>query len=103
MYLKDRVKHSEGWSKQGASGGFNQNKKKKEICKRFNKGLCTAGLSCKYDHHCLECGKFGNGEHICRRKSNNEGNRGGSGNHQNPSNTPNNGTGSNQSSGQVTK
>ena len=35
---------------------------------RFNKGKCTAGLSCKYDHRCLECGKFGHGEHICRNK-----------------------------------
>ena len=46
-------------------------KGKKEVCKRFNKGLCTAGLSCKYDHRCLKCGKFGHGEHICQSGNDN--------------------------------
>ena len=61
------------------------NKGRKEICRRFNEGKCTAGLSCKYDHRCLECGKFGHGEHICRKKlnqnksSNNECGNGGQG------------------------
>ena len=64
MILKDHVKfHGNEVGKNNRQNG----KRKKEICKRFNKGLCTAGLSCKYDHRCLECGKFGHGVHICRR------------------------------------
>ena len=52
----------------GGRGG----KTKKEACKRFNRGQCTAGLSCKYKHRCTvpECGKFGHGAHICRKRNN---------------------------------
>ena len=42
--------------------------KSKKICKRFNRGKCHNGVSCKYEHKCLECGKFGHGQHICRNK-----------------------------------
>ena len=40
----------------------------KEICKRFNKGGCTFGLSCHYDHRCAikKCGKYGHGAFQCR-------------------------------------
>ena len=52
------------------SGG----KFKKEIRHRFNKGLCTAGCNCKYDHRCevKECGKFGHGAHMCRKRLGND-------------------------------
>ena len=59
IYLKDRLRN-DGHNFHG-SGGMPSNKRKKDACKRFNKGLCTAGLSCKYDHQCLGCGKFGHG------------------------------------------
>ena len=65
MYLKDRINSSN--FNQNRSGNFHS-KGKKEACKHFNKGLCTAGRNCKYDHHCLECGKFGHGAHICRKR-----------------------------------
>ena len=63
MHLKDRIKYDH--SKGNSNYGF---KKKKEECRHFNKGLCTVGLGCKYDHRCLECGKFGHGTYICRKK-----------------------------------
>ena len=65
MCLKDRVQNSNNLGK----GGFKQ---KKEPCRRFNKGICTAGKSCKYDHRCTvpKCGKFGHGAHICRLRDN---------------------------------
>ena len=66
MILKDRIKQFDHQQKVGHGSGYKQ---KKEICKHFNKGLCTAGLSCKYDHHCLECGKFGHGAHICQKRN----------------------------------
>ena len=43
--------------------------KNKEICQCFNCSQCHSGSSCHYDHCCLECGKFGHGAHICRRKT----------------------------------
>ena len=71
MYLKDRIYHQGDQSRlTGGNSNFNHSKAQKEICKRFNKGKCMAGSSCKYDHHCLECGKFGHGAHICQNKGN---------------------------------
>ena len=43
--------------------------KSKEICKRFNNGKCHSGSSCRYEHRCLNCGKFGHGEHICHKRN----------------------------------
>ena len=69
MYFKDRLK---SYPNRGGFGnhGF---KKKKDECRRFNKGTCTTGASCRYDHRCTECGKFGHGAHICRRRLNKQG------------------------------
>ena len=66
MCLKDRI-HS-NFNTFNKGGG----KHKKEPCKCFNRGQCTAGLSCKYNHRCTvpECGKFGHGVHICRKRNN---------------------------------
>ena len=43
-------------------------KKGGEPCCRFNKGKCTYGSSCKFDHQCSvkKCSKFGHRAHICR-------------------------------------
>ena len=43
----------------------NTGNKKCEICHKFNKGKCTYGLRCKYDHRCLICNKWGHGAHSC--------------------------------------
>ena len=60
--LKDKISHHG----MGGAGSGKFSKNKKEICQRFNKGLCMAGRSCKFDHRCLGCGKFGHGINICR-------------------------------------
>ena len=75
MILKDRVK-SDGGKPSGMGNqnrgngntGNHFNKSHLDACKRFNKGLCTTGRACHYDHRCLECGKFGHGAHICSTK-----------------------------------
>ena len=66
MLLKDRIKSQENFFHKSGGG-----KSKKEPCRRFNKGSCTFGLSCKYDHRCAikKCGKFGHGAHICRLRN----------------------------------
>ena len=64
MCLKEKTNYNN-------NRGNNHNhhpRSKKEICQHFNRGLCTAGKNCKYDHRCLECGKFGHGAHICSNK-----------------------------------
>ena len=66
MCLKDWVTQNFGNGGGNKSGG--NGFCKKEACKRFNKGLCTAGKACKYDHKCLESGKFSHGAHICHRR-----------------------------------
>ena len=66
MLLKDRNKHDNNYFQKG---GFSRGSKKdREPCRRFKKGRCTYGMSCKFDHRCSvkTCGKFGHGAHICR-------------------------------------
>ena len=60
LCLKDKLHHDNFLDKGKC--------KSKEICKRFNRGKCHAGMSCNYDHRCLGCGKFGHGLHICRNR-----------------------------------
>ena len=74
MYLKDCIWGGSG-NDEFKSGGANSKRGRHEPCKHFNKGLCTAGASCKYDHRCMvkECGKWGHGAHICRKCQNNAG------------------------------
>ena len=60
LHLKDKIKY-ETFGEKGRS-------KSKEVCKRFNKGKCHSGSACRYEHQCLNCGKFGHGEHICCKK-----------------------------------
>ena len=67
MILKDRLKYDSVFQR-GQGQYVQNNKSKNEPCHRFNKGRCTYGLSCKFDHRCLvkKCGKFSHGAHICR-------------------------------------
>ena len=68
MCLKDRI--GGGGHQDHFNMTNNGSRLKKEKCKRFNKGLCTTGRGCKYDHRCMGCRKFGHGLHICRNKLN---------------------------------
>ena len=40
---------------------------KDDYCRRFNKGRCTFGLRCRFEHRCQYCHKFGHGIHNCRK------------------------------------
>ena len=70
MILKDRIRYDHS----NAHRGSKQGKRDREPGGRFNKGRCTFGLSCKFDHRCSvrKCGKFGHGAHQCRLKSDND-------------------------------
>ena len=50
------------WNK----GGDNR-EKSSDYCKRFNKGKCNLGKSCRYEHRCSYWNKFGHGVIVCRK------------------------------------
>ena len=67
--LKDKIRNSA--PSQGGSGfhtGCGQvARSRKDICWRYNSGRCTYGSSCKFEHKCSVCLRYGHGAHICRR------------------------------------
>ena len=78
MFLKDKLPAGSKASLSTGNGYGNHNdhgKSRKEACRKFNKGLCNLGRSCRYEHCCTvpDCGKFGHGAHICRKRQDNSG------------------------------
>ena len=63
MCLKDRY----GNGNDRFKGNGDRNKQRRDVCWKFNKGKCTFGLGCKFEHKCALCLKFGHGSHNCRR------------------------------------
>ena len=63
--LRDRLRYE---NNSDRNFGRNNNKKR-DVCWRFNRGKCSYGLNCKYDHRCSNCNKFGHGAHNCRRSN----------------------------------
>lgn len=47
-------------------------KPKKDVCRNYNRGKCQYGASCRYDHKCSTCGKFGHNALQCRQKESKE-------------------------------
>ena len=64
MRMKDRIIR-----RDNGFGRPERKNSKKDICWHYNKGRCTYGNSCKFEHKCNTCNKYGHGEHICRRAS----------------------------------
>ena len=58
---------SQGNSQKQGNGNENGNNRMKKICYKFNQGKCTYGFSCKFDHRCGVCAKFGHGAVNCRK------------------------------------
>ena len=65
MCLKDRVKNDDGKTLGNVGGnvqtGVKRREKISEPCKRYNRGKCTYGKNCIYEHRCsvTKCRKFG--------------------------------------------
>ena len=55
---------------QKTNSASNNNPKNKKICFKYNAGRCTYGFSCKFEHKCGICNKFGHGAHNCRKTGN---------------------------------
>ena len=69
FYMRDRSVYSMHGA--GGSGGSahrgNGNRPKKDVCWAYQNGKCTYGISCKWDHKCGICGKYGHGAYTCRK------------------------------------
>ena len=65
MRLNDRIRRDG----TGPSSSGGQRATRKEPCRRFQRGNCSYGINCIYDHRCNICNKWGHGAHICRRRS----------------------------------
>ena len=59
MYLKDKHKLD--------FGSNNKSERRNKACWRFNIGKCSYGNTCKFEHRCFACNKFGHGSHNCRK------------------------------------
>ena len=63
LHLRDRIANQFQVQGQGGSSSSNYNNhspnarsgKVGEPCRRYNKGKCPAGSSCRYEHHCSYC------------------------------------------------
>ena len=66
MRLRDRI-HSMEVIPSGSGGRTPRSKGNYEICRKFNRGKCSFSFSCKYDHRCTYCYKFGHAVLNCRK------------------------------------
>ena len=69
LRLKDRLNNSNSHSGLAMSGnsGTSANGRINEPCKRFNRGYCSFGTSCKFEHKCSYCHKYGHTILTCRK------------------------------------
>ena len=68
IVLKDN--HGKGASTFGTNTKKNGNNTIgwREVCYHYNKGKCTFGSSCKYEHQCSHCSKTGHTATVCCKK-----------------------------------
>ena len=65
MFIKDRQNFA-GTAREHGTPTSSNNKSKK-LCYSFNRGKCSYGSKCHFDHRCGMCGKFGHGAFNCRK------------------------------------
>ena len=85
LCLTDHIPKQEGNGQQRfvkASGfspgnsGRDRREKVNEPCHRFNRGKCNFGASCRYEHRCSYCFKYGHQNVNCRKAIADQGNQG---------------------------
>ena len=72
LQLRDKIRGERGGTHASTLGGHQHGSSPKgfnphDFCKRFNRGRCTFGQTCSYEHRCLYCGKFGHGVVRCHQ------------------------------------
>ena len=73
LRLRDRIMAGQIFGNSASTSGFSNCSKVSEPCRRFNRGKCNFGATCKYEHHCSYCFKFGHGVLQCRKAQNDRG------------------------------
>ena len=69
LRLRDKLKFEQSGTAAHTSmkGVLPRSGVSQDYCKRYNKGCCTFGQSCHYEHRCYYCGKYGHGVINCRQ------------------------------------
>ena len=69
LRLRDRISNSNHSSNHNnhSHNSLGNREKSSDICKRYNKGKCTFGSTCKYEHRCSYCFRFGHSIINCRK------------------------------------
>ena len=62
-FRKNDYRQNESTSGMPKSG----NEYPRKVCFKYNRGKCSFGNKCKFDHHCGICGKRGHGAFNCRK------------------------------------
>ena len=67
LCLNDKVTFGNSTRVPSSEMGKSVENRRNKSCYKYNRGKCTYGPNCKFEHKCLVCGKFGHGSHNCRR------------------------------------
>ena len=71
LRLRDRIMTGNTWANTNnnsfAAAPRGGSPKVNEPCRRFNRGRCNFGNTCKYEHRCSYCFKFGHSSVNCRK------------------------------------
>ena len=69
LYLKNQISQNNGGpSPRSVSQNSGSNREfHKKTCFMYNRGKCTYGFCCKFEHRCGICGKTGHGAYNCRK------------------------------------
>ena len=71
MFSKDKVSynHTPGTSRWNnhSNNGQQGSSTQRKLCFDFNRGMCSYGKRCKFEHRCSFCNKFGHGSFNCRK------------------------------------
>lgn len=65
-YVASAGKSSQGKTHQGGGGGGQGARKSKQICRNFNKKVCSNGAACSRRHVCKRCESEGHAEPDCK-------------------------------------
>ena len=67
--MKDRLTSAAFYSQSNNGQKTNEPgvTKSKKLCCGFNKGKCTYGSKCKFDHRCGMCNRYEHGAHNCKK------------------------------------
>ena len=103
LRLRDRIMSSNTWANSNynaghTAGNFQRtgNNRISEPCRRYNRGKCNFGNTCKFEHRCSYCFKFGHSSVNCRKaiadreRRNSNGNNQGQSTHHNQTQNGNN-------------